>query len=76
MVVHVGVHQMRTVEDRLARLTLAALPTAIVLLGCGASLLPHRIVVEALDFLIVWLTVSLSVGVLVGHCTLSESDCL
>lgn len=59
-------------EDRLVRLTLAAIPVAIVALGLGASLLPGDLVVQVACGLTVWLMLSLPIGVLVGHCILGE----
>jgi hypothetical protein len=67
---------MTAVEDRFARLMLVLVPACIVIVGCGASLLPHRVVIELVEFLAVWLSLSLLVGVVAGHCMLSESDWL
>jgi len=66
---------MLPADDRLARLTLVLIPTAIVGLGCGVSLLPRDIVLQAFNVLTAWLTLSVPIGVLFGHCALSESDC-
>jgi hypothetical protein len=63
-------------EDRFARLMLVFVPACIVIVGCGASLLPHRMVIELVEILAGWLSLSLLIGVLAGHCMLSESDWL
>jgi hypothetical protein len=65
---------MTTAEDRLTRLLLAAVPTAIVAVGCCLSLLPRSFVIETLSILAVWLSFSFPLGVVVGHCALSEAD--
>lgn len=67
---------MTAVEDRFARVTLVLVPACIVIIGCGASLLPHRAIVELVEFLAGWLSLSLLIGVLAGHCMLSESEYL
>jgi hypothetical protein len=62
--------------DRRDRLILALVPTAITILGCGVSLLPrHHWVLQAIGVLSVWLTLSLPVGIAIGHCMLGETDC-
>jgi len=66
---------MPAIDDRFARLTLVLVPTCIVILGCGASLLPHRILMELAECLMCWLSMSLLIGVVAGHCMLSESEC-
>ncbi len=66
---------MTASEDRLARLTLALLPASIVAIGFCLSLLSRGIVDEVFIILTAWLAVSLPVGVVVGHCTLSELEC-
>jgi hypothetical protein len=50
------------------------LPLGIVAIGCGASLLPHHLIVEAAQLLAAWLTLSLPIGVVVGHCVLDEAE--
>lgn len=65
---------MTSTDDRFVRLVLAMLPICIVVVGCGASLLPHWVTVELVEFLSTWLTVSVLVGILAGHCMLSESE--
>jgi hypothetical protein len=65
---------MSLMEDRLARLALALVPVVIVALGCGVSLLPRDLVVRAIGALTAWLTLSLLIGVVVGHCALGEAD--
>jgi hypothetical protein len=65
---------MSPMEDRLTRLTLALVPVVIVALGCGASLLPRDLVVRAIGALAAWLSLSLLIGVVVGHCALGEAD--
>lgn len=61
-------------DDRVDRLILWLLPTAIVAVGCSLSLLPHHVVIELANFVIVWLSMSLPIGVLAGHCMLSETN--
>jgi hypothetical protein len=65
---------MTSTEDRLARLALAIVPVAIVVVGCCLSLLSRDFVVDVLTILAVWLSFSLPVGVVVGHCALSEGE--
>ena len=65
---------MSSVGDRLTRLALALVPVVIVALGCGASLLPRELVAQAITALTAWLTLSVLVGVVVGHCALGEAD--
>jgi hypothetical protein len=55
-------------------LILALVPTTITVLGCGLSLLPRDWVVQAIGVLIVWLTLSLPVGIAIGHCIIGETD--
>ena len=57
------------------RLILALVPTTITVLGCGVSLLPRDWVLQAIGVLIVWLTLSLPVGIAIGHCMIGEADC-
>jgi hypothetical protein len=56
------------------RLVLALVPTTITVLGCGLSLLPRDWVLQAISVLIVWLTLSLPVGIAIGHCIIGETD--
>jgi ABC-type spermidine/putrescine transport system permease subunit II len=65
---------MTSTEDRLARMTFVLVPAVIVAVGCGLSLLPRGVVGETFTVLGVWLSFSLPVGVVVGHCALSEAD--
>lgn len=51
---------------------LFCIPTLIVVLGCGASLLPAAAVDAALSILIAWTFLSIPLAVLIGHCVLSE----
>ena len=69
-----GCDEMTSTEDRLARLTFVLVPAVIVAIGCGLSLLPRGVVGETFTVLGVWLSFSLPVGVVVGHCALSEAD--
>jgi hypothetical protein len=59
--------------NRRDAITPLLLPIGIVAVGCGASLLPHGLIVEAAQVLAAWLTLSLPIGVLVGHCILDEA---
>jgi hypothetical protein len=65
---------MAAVEDRIERSIMFLVPAIIVTLGCGASLLPREMVVRAISALMAWLALSLGIGVVVGHCALSEAD--
>jgi len=47
----------------------------VVIAGCGISLLPHGLIVQAVNLLTIWLYLSIPIGIAVGHCALSESDC-
>jgi len=63
---------MFPVENRLERVLLFGLPAMIVLLGCGASFLTIRAILQLLNFLIAWGCASIPLAVLVGHCALDE----
>jgi|HubBroStandDraft_5_1064220.scaffolds.fasta_scaffold1764373_1 hypothetical protein len=65
---------MSWVEDRFARTMLVLLPAMIVIAGCGVSLLPHQLIVQAVSLLTSWLYLSILIGIAVGHCALGESD--
>ncbi len=56
------------------RLILFGTPAVIILLGCGASLLPASAIIGSLKILTAWTGVSIPVAVLTGHCMLSESE--
>jgi hypothetical protein len=58
-------------EDEPLRLMMLVLPPVIVAAGVfGLHLLPN----DALRFLIAWILASFPVGVLIGHCVLSEEQ--
>ena len=62
--------------DRRDRRILALVPTTITVLGCGVSMLPRdHWVLQAIGVLSVWLTLSLPVGIVIGHCMIREADC-
>jgi hypothetical protein len=63
---------MTPAEDWINRSILAVVPLAIIVAGCCLSQLPRSLVMEALSILAVWLCISLPLGVVVGHCALSE----
>jgi hypothetical protein len=65
---------MSWVEDRFARTMLVLLPAMIVIAGCGVSLLPRQLIVQAVSLLASWLYLSILIGIAVGHCALGESD--
>jgi hypothetical protein len=65
---------MPSAEDRLARLMLVVVPITLVALGCGVSLLPHDVIMQVFYVLAAWLTLSLPIGIVVGHCALDGSD--
>jgi hypothetical protein len=60
--------EMSPAEDHRERLVLFFIPTLIVILGCGVSLVPPA----ALAFLTAWVCLSFPLAVLFGHCALSE----
>jgi hypothetical protein len=60
--------EMYSAEDRRERLVLFFIPTLIVVLGCGFSLVPPA----ALVFLTAWVCLSFPLAVVFGHCALSE----
>jgi hypothetical protein len=64
---------MRVLGDRLDRLLLASVP-AIIALGGGVSLLPRELLLRATGVLTVWLTLSVPIGIVVGHCALGEAE--
>jgi hypothetical protein len=64
---------MRVPGDRLDRLLLASVP-AIIALGGGVSLLPRELLLRATGVLTVWLTLSVPIGIVVGHCALGEAE--
>ena len=59
---------MSAVDERLARLILWLVPSTIVVVGCVLSILPHSIVLELIIVMFTWLSLSLPIGVLAGHC--------
>ena len=65
---------MSWVEDRFTRTMLMLLPAMIVVAGCGVSLLPRQLIVQAVTLLTTWLYLSILIGIAVGHCALGESD--
>jgi len=60
---------------RAARLAIVLVSGFIALIGYRVDLLPRELVISALTVLTAWLSLSVPVGVLVGHCVLSEGDC-
>jgi hypothetical protein len=64
---------MRYLGDRLDRLLLTCLP-AVIILGGGICLLPRELLVRATGVLTVWLTMSVPIGIVVGHCALGEAE--
>lgn len=64
---------MSAVDERLARLTLWLVPTAIVVVGCVLSILPHCIVVDLVTIMFAWLSLSLPIGGPAGQFMLHES---
>lgn len=65
---------MPDTDDRPARIIRWLLPTTIILAGCGISLLPRHIAAELATIALVWLSMSLPIGVLAGHCMLNETS--
>jgi hypothetical protein len=63
---------MSAADDRRERVILFCVPALVLLLGCGASLLPPATLSQVLSCLTVWTCLSLPLSVLVGHCALSE----
>ena len=63
---------MSDTGDRFFRVVSATLP--VILMGAvGACFLPVDILASILTVLTAWTCAAIPVGVLVGHCTLSES---
>ena len=62
---------MSDTGDRLLRIGSALLP-AIALTATAACLLPVDVLATILTVLTAWTCASLPIGVLVGHCALSE----
>lgn len=62
---------MSGIVDPLIRVLPAVLPTTLAATAC-ACLLPLDTVVAILTALTAWVCAAVPVGVLVGHCTLSE----
>jgi hypothetical protein len=65
---------MPAVDDRFARLTLTILPVCIVIIGCGICLLPRHAIVQLVELFIAWLSLSVPIGILAGHCMLGDRD--
>ena len=65
---------MSVADDRIARLILWLVPTTIIVVGCGLSLLPRHVIIELVTIVLVWISLSLPIGVLAGHCILSETN--
>ncbi len=63
---------MSSAEDREQRVILFFVPVMVLLLGCGASLLPPATLSQVLACLTVWTCLSIPLAVLVGHCALGE----
>ena len=61
-------------EDRLAQAMLAAIPAIIVGLGVGLSLLPRSAASEVLTLLLAWTSLSLPLGIALGHCVPYEES--
>lgn len=66
---------MTSVEAYRSRLAMVTVPVFIVAFGCGLSLLPHRLIVDAMSLLAAWLSLAFPLSVFVGHCVLDELDC-
>ena len=62
---------MSVAEER-EKKVLFCVPVLIVVLGCGASLLPPAMLADVLTFLTVWGCLSIPLSVLIGHCALGE----
>ncbi len=65
---------MSVADDRVARLILCLIPTAIITVGCGLSLLPRHVIIELVTVVLIWISLSLPIGVLAGHCMLNEAN--
>lgn len=66
---------MSAVIANLAAALTTTVPAGALALGCGC-LAPHDLLVRGAALLLAWICVSVPVGVLVGHCTLSEEPSL
>jgi len=65
---------MSVADDRFARFALVLVPAGIVVAGCAARLLPHNVIVELIEIAVAWLSVSVPIGVLAGHCMLGGGE--
>ena len=65
---------MMQTEDRLNRAILAAVPALIVGVGVGLSLLPRSTASEVLTLLLAWTSLSLPLGIALGHCVPFEES--
>lgn len=65
---------MSNVGERLGRLTLILLGAVVVTAGWGVSRLPQDLVIQIASVMAGWLTLSLPIGIIVGHCILDEVD--
>jgi hypothetical protein len=63
---------MSDTNDRRLRVITATLPAILLLVLC-AHFLPVDILVSILTVLTAWTCAAIPVGVLVGHCALSEA---
>ena len=59
-------------DDGVSRMLLVGLPTTIVAVGIGVSLLPGSYAAGLIQALATWTCMSLPLGVLIGHCVLGE----
>jgi hypothetical protein len=59
-------------EDNPSRMLMFGLPATIAIVGIGVSLLPANYAVDVIGVLTTWACMSLPLGVVIGHCTLSE----
>lgn len=63
---------MSPAEGRREALVLFCVPALIVLVGCGASLLPPAALAQVLICLAAWSCLSIPLAMLFGHCALGE----
>ena len=65
---------MGSIEERLSRISLALLPLGIITFACAIGLLPQDLVIRTGKVLAVWVSLSLPIGVFIGHCMPREMD--
>lgn len=55
-------------DERAARIVPVLIAASIVVGACGLRLLPHGLVMSALNLATAWLLLSVPIGIMAGHC--------